>query len=261
MVIRRLRQHATTHDWFAVAIDILIVVIGVFLGLQANNWNSSRIAANEAVGHRSILIEDVAANREDMTSRLLYYSEVRRHGLDALETLESGTSGGGEALVVNLYQASQINSRVLRRSTYDEMVAAGNLSQIGERGLRDVAETYYRGLKVLDDSVSDLPIYRDRIRRELPYAVIARIRERCGDIVSEKNGVVSFELPRSCKLNLPSALIARAVARVHSAPEIDRDLSRYLVDLDTRIGNLKASQRRAARFDQALRSANTGSAS
>lgn len=259
MVIRRLRQHATTHDWFAVAIDILIVVIGVFLGLQANNWNSARIAASDAIDHRARLIEDVAANEQDMAARLDYYSAARRHALMALAALETGRADG-EVLLVDLYQASQINSRTLRRSTYDELIAAGDLSQVGDSDLRDVAETYYRGLKVIDDSVTDLPAYRDRIRRELPYQVIARIRERCGDVVSERNGVVMFKLPEQCRLDLPPALIATAVARVRSAPGLDRDLSRYIVDLDTRIGNLKGSQDRAVRFDQVLRSANTGTA-
>lgn len=36
MVIARIREHVATHNWFAVAIDVAIVVVGVFLGMQAN---------------------------------------------------------------------------------------------------------------------------------------------------------------------------------------------------------------------------------
>jgi len=43
MVLHRMRGHVTNHNWFAVAIDVVIVVVGVFLGLQANNWNQDRI--------------------------------------------------------------------------------------------------------------------------------------------------------------------------------------------------------------------------
>ena len=32
MVIRRIREHVATQNWFAVAIDLVIVVLGVFLG-------------------------------------------------------------------------------------------------------------------------------------------------------------------------------------------------------------------------------------
>jgi hypothetical protein len=33
MVIRRIREHVATHNWFAVAVDLGIVVIGVFIGM------------------------------------------------------------------------------------------------------------------------------------------------------------------------------------------------------------------------------------
>ena len=41
-MIRRIREHVAHHNWFAVAIDLAIVVIGVFLGTQASNWNQTR---------------------------------------------------------------------------------------------------------------------------------------------------------------------------------------------------------------------------
>ncbi len=37
MILRRMREHATTHNRFAVAIDLVIVVPGVFLGAQVGN--------------------------------------------------------------------------------------------------------------------------------------------------------------------------------------------------------------------------------
>ena len=36
---RRIAEHVKTHNWFAVAIDFVIVVIGVFVGVQVSNWN------------------------------------------------------------------------------------------------------------------------------------------------------------------------------------------------------------------------------
>lgn len=255
MVVRRLRRHAARQDWFAVAIDLAILIVGVFLGTQANNWNMARLAANDAAEHRDRLFEDVTANQIDLAARHDYYADVRRHALAALAVLEEPTSVPAESFVVDLYQASQINSRTLRRSTYDELVSAGTLSQFGERPLRDLAETYYRGLAVLDDSVGQLPPYRDRIRRELPYPVIAKIRERCGDLVSERDGVVIFRLPSECRLDFPPATVAAAIARVRGAPGLDRDLSRYIVDLDTRLSNIEGSDRRAVRFKEALKAA------
>lgn len=42
MIPRRIGEHVKAHNWFAVSVDFLIVVVGVFVGLQVNNWNEAR---------------------------------------------------------------------------------------------------------------------------------------------------------------------------------------------------------------------------
>jgi hypothetical protein len=256
MIIRRIREHAATHNWFAAVVDLAIVVVGVFLGMQATNWNGARIAANEAYTYREQLIEDVNANQIDFAARRAYYTDVRRHALAALSMLRSGSGQLGENFIIDAYQASQINARKLRRSTYDELVAAGALKALGDRHLRDIAETYYQGLKVLDDDNEHLPPYRERVRRELPYEVVSRVRERCNDRTSELDGVVIFRLPAECSLSLDRPTLERAVRELRSAPEIDRDLSRYIVDIDQRLSNFAGSDLRGRQFRTALQQAN-----
>ena len=39
MILRRLTTNLRAQNWTAIAIDFLIVVLGVFLGIQASNWN------------------------------------------------------------------------------------------------------------------------------------------------------------------------------------------------------------------------------
>ena len=47
MLLRRLTVHVKDQNWFAVGIDFLIVVTGVFIGLQVSNWNDHR--QNQAI--------------------------------------------------------------------------------------------------------------------------------------------------------------------------------------------------------------------
>ena len=42
MILRRLTKHVKDQNWFAVGLDFVIVVTGVFIGLQASNWNDDR---------------------------------------------------------------------------------------------------------------------------------------------------------------------------------------------------------------------------
>tara|TARA_R110002073_G_scaffold75329_2_gene183804 strand:- start:5204 stop:5923 length:720 start_codon:yes stop_codon:yes gene_type:complete len=49
MMLRRLTQHIREQNWFAVVLDFLIVVLGVFLGFQATLWQGA-LAEREREG-------------------------------------------------------------------------------------------------------------------------------------------------------------------------------------------------------------------
>jgi len=42
MLPRRIAEHVRGHNWFVVAIDFVIVVVGVFVATQVGNWNGAR---------------------------------------------------------------------------------------------------------------------------------------------------------------------------------------------------------------------------
>jgi len=42
MILRRLGKAVRTQDWSTIVVEVLIVVIGVFLGIEVANWNDDR---------------------------------------------------------------------------------------------------------------------------------------------------------------------------------------------------------------------------
>lgn len=40
MIMRRLAMRFPGQDWLTVTIELVVVVLGVFIGLQAANWNA-----------------------------------------------------------------------------------------------------------------------------------------------------------------------------------------------------------------------------
>jgi len=46
MILRRLTKHLKDQNWFAVWLDLFIVVVGVFIGIQVANWNE-RLSDNQ----------------------------------------------------------------------------------------------------------------------------------------------------------------------------------------------------------------------
>lgn len=71
MLLRRITQHVKDQNWFAVALDFLIVVAGILIAMQITNWNETR--------------QDKAALKSYLTSM----SNNIRSDIAALETLET----------------------------------------------------------------------------------------------------------------------------------------------------------------------------
>lgn len=42
MILQRISQNIKSQNWFAVAVEFIIVVVGVFMGLQVQDWNDAR---------------------------------------------------------------------------------------------------------------------------------------------------------------------------------------------------------------------------
>ena len=48
MILRRLSQSLNEQNWVAIWIEFMLLVVGVFLGIQAANWNQEREARSKA---------------------------------------------------------------------------------------------------------------------------------------------------------------------------------------------------------------------
>ena len=243
MVIRRIRDHVSTHNWFAVGVDLAIVVAGVFLGIQASNWNAARMQREEVGAYRTQIIDDLTANEEELVERIHYYRKVRAHALEAMEALQN-PARHGEALLIHFYQASQVSPIRMERSAYDEMIAGGMAKSFGDPAVRRQLSSYYAGTARLEAGSIYSTGYRERIRRVMAYAVQQRLRERCSDIIIlSPEGLERVALPERCSLELEPTVISRAATDLVGTAELDQELTRHIGDLDVKI----------ARFDQWLR--------
>ena len=75
MILRRLAQSIRRQDWFTVLLEIVIVVIGVFIGIEVANWNESRIESQRRVQ----IIDGLVTNLNDAIG-------VQEHFIAEIET-------------------------------------------------------------------------------------------------------------------------------------------------------------------------------
>lgn len=252
MISRRLYQHIQSHNWFAVAVDFLIVVIGVFVGIQVSNWNAERMERRAARTYIERIREDIDASANSIGNMLTYYRTVKQHALAALASFDRPEAELDQQFLVDAYQASQILMRSVERSTYDEILSAGAMNSIPDVEVRRRLANFYKNVDAIEELMRYVPPYRETLRRYMPYAVQAAIFEHCNDVASvDARGFVSSTLPERCDLGLPVETIGPGISAIRT-PELKLDLARRLADLDTKLKNYQRLVERGASLDRFL---------
>ncbi|MEE4109475.1 MAG: hypothetical protein V2I24_09015 [Halieaceae bacterium] len=59
MMFHRVSEHLRTQNWIAVGVDLLVVFIGVFAGIEVANWNDARLAAERREQIVAALVTDI----------------------------------------------------------------------------------------------------------------------------------------------------------------------------------------------------------
>jgi hypothetical protein len=145
MIPRRVAEHAKTQNWFAVTLDFLIVVIGVFIGIEVANWNQARQDRQEERRYYGQLLVDLRGDLETFsrTERLAdRYDEAAQLVIDRLGGKAPHQVSPGR-MAVAIHHAGFINIPYTSRGTYNELVSTGNLGLLRNSQLKSEIAKYY----------------------------------------------------------------------------------------------------------------------
>ena len=137
-----------SHNWFAVATDFVIVVVGVFIGLQVANWNAERHEKNAARAYIERIREDIATSAKNLQQVVEYYKATKAHALDALDGFEKPLDQLDEQFLIDAYYASRVITRTVERSTFEEILSAGAMNSIRNIEVRTRLAIYYKNVEV-----------------------------------------------------------------------------------------------------------------
>ena len=236
MVVRRIREHVAAHNWFAVAIDLAIVVLGVLIATQVSNWNEGRLEAAKASSYHTRLLDELDFNARQFQAQVEYYREVRGHGLAALAMMGGKQDGTPRDFLVHAYQLSQIDTNAPKTYIYNEMTAAGLVDLLGDETTQAMASDYYLTLGTNDRTLKDIYPYRSTIRSVMPFDIQKPIRALCGDRnVMHRGRIVGILLPRECPVEIPAADAAAAMASILATPGLREEMTRYVASIDEKV--------------------------
>lgn len=256
MLPRQLLGSLRERDWVSLGLEVVILVLGVFLGMEVSNWNEDR--QNRALGASYLerIEADLEAELGIWEDFLSYFSITRNHARSALDGFVGPENQLDQSFLIDLYQASQERSFSTRRATYEELVATGGLGFIEHQDLRAALVLHYDLLERRESTMTQVSDYREVLRSNMDHRIQAAIVESCGDrYLTHAFGFVGIELPESCSIELAPSLIEQEVRRLHSSDVVLQHLRYQESLLTSRIASLENAVQSTTAMLEAVRAA------
>jgi len=180
MLLRRIIGHIRGQNWTAVAIDFVIVVAGVFVGLQAQQWTEAQSERKREKEYLVALAKDV---REDIAliEEALRVEETRMSALDHLlrETTGSPLPDGFNSVRGRIsiesfppypesdpydpgYTLFIYDSMNAHRAAYETIISTGGLEIIRDIALVGEIQHYYAQVELVEHFESLMEDARDQ---------------------------------------------------------------------------------------------------
>lgn len=225
MIFNRAVAKLRAQDWWAISIELVIVIVGVFIGTWVANWNQERLSKAET--HRLIIqmkpeverIVDFAKNTR------AYYATTHRFAETAFKGWARDPSVSDEQFVIAAYQASQIHG-LSTNPSWALIFGGDQLRNIDDLSIRrPLGRLMTFNADQLNVNNVATP-YRADVRKVIPDDLQLAIRAACGDRLHPDSADLS--LPESCDLSLDPGKSAQTARDLRDHPELVGELRSHL---------------------------------
>ena len=146
MFVRRLAEGSRRQDWFAVLIEILVVIIGLVAAFQVDRWWEARGDRASEEAYLSRLIAEVEGDIPKL-EYAIGLAEVRLGFADLL--VEAGVDPLAALAEPGIFlaavsQAAYTYTPTLSSNTFEDLRSTGNLKLIRDADLKQALHEYYR---------------------------------------------------------------------------------------------------------------------
>jgi hypothetical protein len=240
MSLRTLARRLREHDWVAVAIEVLIVVAGVFIGLQVSNWNEHRRESARGAEYLQRLHDELLEDARGLRDISAFWSQVGANGAVALEYAEDGVLAQGSAwkTLLAYYQASQVWPYRKPDVTFQEIRSSGDLLLIRNPALRARIASHYNagaGSQVVE-VLGLIPRYREHVRGLTPWKIQQYIWASCYESAGAQQTLKDCESPVS------EAEAHALLERYRASPELTAELLFWMVNVNNGLTLMRGIQ-------------------
>lgn len=155
MIRSRLVGALCRQDWMAVAIELATVVLGLFLGLQLNEWNDVRKARVREQADLVRLEQESEADVNMLHRFVARFDRLNAEQEAAISALSSGdkTKFTSHELAGRILSLSHYPGIAPPRAVYDELSSSGQINEIGSSSVRGAVASYYAELSFIQSQL------------------------------------------------------------------------------------------------------------
>jgi hypothetical protein len=163
LLFRKLRSKSLAENRFGRYLryatgEILLVVLGILIALQINNWNEARKNQNRALIHLEQVQSDLKANIDELVWAATGHFELAQELAFAIGVLKRGEIQTDEVerfkwAVLRMKQYPPVS---LNTGGYDTMVASGDLAVISDQALKSNIVSIHSFYSQVDQRVQSI---------------------------------------------------------------------------------------------------------
>lgn len=173
MLLRRVMEHVKAQNWTAVAIDFVIVVVGVFIGIQVSNWNEARTDRQIEAQHLVRLHQELSemsaqaqAAFETAQGRFELIGEVRNY----FKTGNGGESLGGPHCAA-VARTHIYAGAIFYPPTIKELISTGRIALVRNDAIRTSILSFDQTNVEISQLREDIQIGRLLLARQYPNLI------------------------------------------------------------------------------------------
>jgi hypothetical protein len=242
MFIRKLTGHVKDQNWFVVGLDFVIVVVGVFIGIQVANWNEARLEYQKETDALVDLRNELEASIVTTQAKVETYKQATEAGRRSLAFIQSDNDCGEACWdrLVDFMHASQWQDLQVNYSSYRNMRDRGFPTSVV---LANSVESYLAQSRSNATAFEVLPVYRSLVRQLVDIEAQEYYWEKCWSLV---DGFEEYVL--DCPDGVSPDEARMVVNEIINDPVIERHLTEWVgatVSLAQTLGDQNLAAQRA----------------
>lgn len=193
MILRRLTQHVKDQNWFAVALDFVLVVVGVGVALMGQEWLSDRQQRAEMRVAETALQGDLLTNYRHALERLAV-ADCRKQAYQAIaaQLLETGEIWTPMPMLAIVGSTGKVLPELLRSPqrywgsrNWDAGLARGTFNQMDDER-RNALDTLFNATEYAEITQFEIYTLQSRMNKLAVTTTISPDdRSRYYDILAE----------------------------------------------------------------------------